>query len=189
MSSARVIPESLHVVLFELYGEHDARLARRRTYRDLSTWLLETHGISASHTAIRRVVEPLRRERAELRRDALRERLTAQLASQVDTLDDLMVKVAALVTSSGKKKPSPSTVLDALDMYRRAVETKARFSGVGESVKVDLEGELVTDDAQTSDARRELAEALAREAALARRRGASGGSGGSDSSGGDGAPP
>lgn len=141
---SRTIPESLHETLFELYGEHDAKLARRRTYRDLATWLRETHGIETSHKAVRRVVDPLRLERAELRRDALRERITAQLASQVDTLDDLMVKVAALTSPGPRgKKPSTTAVLKALDEFRKGLDTKLRFAGVGERVEhgVDVDSD------------------------------------------------
>lgn len=137
---SRTIPESLQEQLAELYGEHDAKLARRRTYRDLAAWLREAHGIETSHQAVRRVVDPLRRERAELRRDALRERLTAQLAAQVDTLDDLMTKVAALTATGPKgKRPSAGSVLKALDEFRKGLDTKLRFAGVGERHEVSAE--------------------------------------------------
>lgn len=144
-----VIPESLHDELFTLYGEIDPATSRRRTYRDLSRWLLSTHNVVASHEAVRRIVGPLRIERAELRREVLRERLLAQIAPQVDTLDELMVKAQALTNVGPKgKKPSASVVLDTLDAYRKGVETKLKFAGIGERVEaageVDAEGNAAT---------------------------------------------
>lgn len=135
MTASRTIPESLHQTLTDLYGEIDPATGRRRTYPDLSRWLRDAHGVEASREAVRRLVEPLRRERAEIRREVLREKLAAQLGAQVDTLDELMAKVVGLTSPTNGKKVAAGVVLEALDMFRRAVETKARFAGVGERVE------------------------------------------------------
>lgn len=171
---SKVIPEDRIDDLVALYGTHDPTTQRRRTYRDLSRWLLNTHGVQASPDAIRHVVEPMLRERAAIRRDLLRERLAAALDDQVDVLDKLMAKVAGLAKG---KRVSAKVLCDALDEYRKAIETKSRFAGVGERVEHGVDTSTNTDDVQTSDARRELAEALAREAAVALRRRAGGGAG------------
>ena len=142
------IPEALHDTLFAMYGDLDPATSRRRTYRDLAAWLESAHGIKVSHMAVRSVVDPLRRQRDELRRDVIRERLVAQLGPQLDDLDELMVKVKALTLNGPKgKKASASVVLDALDGYRKAVETKLKFAGVGERTELGGEVDVTSDGA------------------------------------------
>jgi hypothetical protein len=180
MGAPTAIPESLHAELLALYGEHDPVLGRRRTFRDLSAWLSRAHGIDASREAVRRVVQPMRAEIAELRREVLRETIAMTLPGQLDVLDDLMEKAKKIAS---KPKATAGHVLGALDEYRKAVETKLRFGGVSESLKVDVTGDVTVDDKPVRDARDELAAVLAREAAGAARRGTPGGSGEPDAGG------
>lgn len=175
-----VIPEELHQELTARYAVHDPVLGRRRTFRDLSTWLRETHNVIASREAVRNVVQALRAEAAEIRRDVLRERITERVSDQVDTLDLLMERARRIASRKGAK---PAQVLKVLDEYRKGLETKLRFGGLGEALKVDIESSVTPTDDNTRDARAELAAALTREAAGDARRGPPGGAGEPDAGG------
>ncbi len=163
MDRPSAIPEHLIDLAAEMYGDRNPKTGRRWTFRDLAAWLREQHGLEVSRECVRRAVKPVRAERAELRREVLRERIAKTLPDQLDTLDDLLVKLAA-----DARKAKPSARLDVVDVFRKALETKLRFSGVGE--RVETEAEVHVDAAvSVTDARDELAESLAREAAGAAR--------------------
>lgn len=140
MASSK-IPESLHGKLCDLYGEIDHATKKRRGYRELSAWLLAEHQIEASREAVRYVVDPLRTERAELRREVLREKIAKTLAPQLETLDALMKMVADL--RSGRKVAA-GTKLKLLDEYRKAVDTKLKFADVGERREVSGEVDVTS---------------------------------------------
>ena len=125
MTDSRTIPESLHDPLVELYGEVDPTTNRRRGYRELSAWLKSEHQLDASREAVRRVVEPLRRERQEIRRDVLREAVSQTLPRQLEQLDDLLVKIAADANSA---KPIARGKL--VDVYRKVLQVKFRAAGL-----------------------------------------------------------
>ncbi len=180
MARPGIIPESLHQELTALYAVHDPVLGRRRTFRDLSDWLRDAHGVIASREAVRNVVQALRAEAAEIRRDVLRERITAKVADQVDSLDDLMERARRIAR---RKNAKPAQVLAVLDEYRKGLETKLRFGGLGDAAKTDLETGVTPTDDNTRDARTELAAALAREATGDARRGPSGPAGEPDAGG------
>ena len=163
MDRPSAIPEHLVDLAAEMYGDRNPKTGQRWTFRDLAAWLREQHGLEVSRECVRRAVKPVRAERAELRREILRERIGASLSDQLDTLDGLLVKLAA-----DAQKAKPALRLDLVDTYRKALETKLRFSGAGE--RVETEAEVHVDAAVTvTDARDELAESLAREAAGALR--------------------
>lgn len=167
MDRPSAIPEHLIDLAAEMYGDRNPKTGRRWTFRDLAAWLREQHGLEVSRECVRRAVKPVRAERAELRREVLRERIAKTLPDQLDTLDDLLVKLAA-----DARKAKPSARLDVVDVFRKALETKLRFSGVGE--RVESEAEVHVDAAiSVTDARAALAEGLAR-AALATAAGATG---------------
>jgi hypothetical protein len=163
MDRPSAIPEHLVDLAAEMFGDRNPRTGRRWTYRDLAAWLHAEHGLDVSRECVRRAVKPVRAERAELRREILRDRIGATLSDQLDTLDALLVKLA-----KDAQKAKPMQRVDLVDVYRKALETKLRFSGVGE--RVEAEAEVHVDAAvSVTDARDELAESLAREAAGAAR--------------------
>lgn len=141
------IPESLVPVLLSMYGEQDPVLGRRRTYSDLVDWLKRKHGVTTSTDSVRRALKGPRAEAAEMRRDMLREQIAKTLPQQLETLDDLMIKAKEILRRKGVRAPQ---VLDVLDAYRKAVETKLRFGGITDALKdedskkVKLEGDADT---------------------------------------------
>lgn len=157
--TSRKIPESLHGELVDLYGEIDPATKKRRGYRELSTWL-KARGIDASREAVRIVVEPLRRERAEIRRDALRDRIAEKLPDQLAALDKLLERLKRDV-ERGKTSRARARAFNA---YRGAIDTKLRAAGIGERVELDahVEGDLTI---TVTDARVALAQSIARLAA------------------------
>jgi hypothetical protein len=154
--ASRTIPESLHGELVDLYGEIDPATKKRRGYRELSAWL-KAQGIDASREAVRHVVEPLRKERSEIRRDALRDRIAEKLPTQVDALDKLLERMKRDV-ERGKTTQARARAFNA---FRSGVETKLRAAGVGERIELDasVSGDVVT---TLVDARAQLAQSLAR---------------------------
>lgn len=172
------IPPTLLPELFDLSQSlhHDTK----RVWNDhqLAAWLKSQHGIECSHDSVRKALLPLRQVARAAIADAIRAKIVERIPDQIEALDGLMDKVRALTSPArGKKPPSPAQLLGVLDEYRKGLETKLRFSGVGE--KVEMQADVTVEEVARDDARDELAEALAREAAGAARRGAQGGSGGS----------
>lgn len=171
------IPPELLGELFDL--SQTIHPATRRVWSDhqLAQHLRGHHGIECSHDAVRRALDPLRRAARAATTDAVRSKIVARIPDQIEALDDLMDKVRAITTpAAGKKAPSAATLLGVLDEFRKAVETKLRFSGVGE--KVEMQADVAVDEVPRDDARDELAAVLAREAAGAARGGTPGGAGG-----------
>lgn len=154
--TSRTIPESLHGQLLDLYGEIDPATKKRRGYRELSAWL-KAQGIVASREAVRFVVEPLRKERAEIRRDALRDKIAEKLPAQVDAIDKMLEKLKRDV----ERAKTTRARARAFNAYRGAIDTKLRAAGVGERVEFDgtLSGDITT---TITDARAQLAQSLAR---------------------------
>lgn len=157
MAGSRTIPESLHGRLCDLYGEIDPSTKKRRGYRELSAWLWSKHRIEASHEAVRIVVGPLRQERAEIRRNALRDALSAALPTQVAGLDKLIEKIKRDAENAKTTKARAR----AVNTYRAVVDTKLRYVGVGE--RIDHEHHHDSDVQVTvNDARAALSEGLAK---------------------------
>lgn len=171
------IPPSLLAELFDL--SQSLHPATKRTWNDhqLAAWLKSEHDIQCSHDAVRNALLPLRQMARAATADAIRSRILERIPDQIEALDGLMDKVRALSTPKpGKKAPSPNTVLAALDEFRKGLETKLRFSGVGE--KIEMQADVAVEEVPRGDARDELAAVLAREAAAAARPGTPGGAGG-----------
>lgn len=157
MAASRTIPESLHGQLTDLYGEIDPRTKKRRGYRELAAWLKAVADIEVSREAVRYVVEPLRREREEIRRNALRDRIAEELPAQVDALDKLLERLKRDV-ERGKTTRARARSFNA---FRSGVDTKLRFAGIGERVEIDahIGGDI---QVTTHDARSAVAQSLAR---------------------------
>lgn len=154
------IPDDLVEQLADLRGEVNPKTSRRWTYADLSAFLAEKFSITASREAVRRAVSPVLAERRGIAREAMREQMLTTLPKQAETLDSLMAKVGA---DALKAKPAARAAL--ADTYRKMLETKLRFGGIGERLEVDAgmnaDGTVAV---AIIDARSQLAARLAGEA-------------------------
>ena len=171
------IPPAVVAELFDL--SQSLHPATKRVWNDhqLAAHLKSAHGIEVSHDAVTRALNPLRQVARAALADVVRSKILARIPDQIEALDDLMDKVRAITTpAAGKKPPSPGVVMNALDEFRKGLETKLRFSGVGE--KVEMQADVAVEEVPRGDARDELAAVLAREAAAAARGRAPGGAGG-----------
>lgn len=160
MSSGRTkIPDALHAPLLDLAGSLHPETRVRWTHAQLTTWLADTHGIEVAPRTVTNLLRSLRHEVTQGLQDATRSALLAKLSGQVDAFDEEMdALLQDLRTAPGLKL---SQRAEALDTYRKALDTKLRFAGVGEKVVVEAD---VTVDAAVSvtDARAALAASLAR---------------------------
>lgn len=172
------IPPTLLPELFDL--SQSLHPGTKRVWNDhqIAEYLSKHHGIECSHDSVRKALMPLRQTARAALADAVRSKIIDRIPDQIEALDDLMDKVRAIATPKpGKKPASPAQLLGALDEFRKGLETKLRFSGVGE--KVEMQADVAVEEVSRGDARDELAAVLAREAAAAARPRAPGGSGGS----------
>lgn len=171
------IPPALLPELFDLSQSLHPGTKRVWSDHQIAAHLKSAHGIEVSHDAVTRALNPLRAIARAATADAIRSKIVDRIPDQIEALDGLMDKVRAIASPrSGKKPPTPSQVLAALDEYRKGLETKLRFSGVGE--KVEMTADVAVEEVPRGDARDELATVLAREAAAATRGRAPGGAGG-----------
>ncbi len=134
------IPPALLPELFDL--SQSLHPATKRTWSDhqLATWLKTEHDIECSHDAVRKALLPLRQIARAATADAVRSKILERIPDQIEALDGLMDKVRALVAPKpGKKAASANTVLAALDEFRKGLDTKLKFSGIGEKLNVDAD--------------------------------------------------
>lgn len=159
MTTSLTISDDLVEQLADLRGELNPKTQRRWTFAELSALLAESFNTKASREAVRRAVNPVLAERAAARREASKEKMLETLPLQVETLDTLMAKVSADALKT--KKPTMRGAL--ADTYRKMLETKLRFGGIGERLEIDAD---ITADGTVAvtvrDARDELAARLAR---------------------------
>lgn len=177
VGTAAKIPPALLPELFDL--SQSLHPGTKRVWNDhqIAAWLKATHGIEVSHDAVTRALNPLRAIARAATADAIRSKIVDRIPDQIEALDGLMDKVRAIASPKpGKKPPTPGQVLSALDEFRKGLETKLRFSGVGE--KVEMTADVAVEEVPRGDARDELATVLAREAAAATRGRTPGGAGG-----------
>lgn len=176
-STQSKIPPSLLPELFDLSQSLHPGTKRVWSDHQIAAWLKSQHGIECAHDAVTRALHPLRQTARAATADVIRSKIVDRIPDQIEALDDLMDKVRAIVSPKpGKKPPTPGQVLSALDEFRKGLETKLRFSGVGE--KVEMQADVAIEEVPRGDARDELAAVLAREAAAATRGRAPGSSGG-----------
>ena len=141
MTTSLTIPDDDAETLADLREQLHPDTKKRWTFVQLSEWLKESKGIEASREAVRRAVKPIADERRAAAREALTAKLTEKLDAQVGDLDALMGAARALVlTPEGAPLANLDSelVLDTLDGYRKAVETKLKAVGAGKD-EVDRE--------------------------------------------------
>lgn len=135
------LPQSLIELLAEMYGELNPATGRRWDQRALAAFCaLPPWNITTTHAAVGRAIRPLRELRAELTRDILRERLNAQLSTQIEGLDDLITKVVAKA-----REATPMVQRKGLDSVVKALNVKLRYSGVAARFEVDGELDVKSD--------------------------------------------
>ena len=171
------IPPALLPELFDLSQSLHPGTKRVWSDHQIAAHLKSAHGIEVSHDAVTRALNPLRAVARAATADAIRSKIVDRIPDQIEALDGLMDKVRAIASPKpGKKPPTPGQVMAALDEFRKGLETKLRFSGVGE--KVEMSADVAVEEVPRGDARDELATVLAREAAAATRGRTPGGAGG-----------
>lgn len=134
------IPPALLPELFDLSQSLHPGTKRVWSDHQIAAHLKAHHGIEVSHDAVTRALNPLRQVARAAIADAVRSKILERIPDQLEALDGLMDKVRALVNPKpGKKPPPPSTVLAVLDEFRKAIDTKLKFSGIGEKLNVDAD--------------------------------------------------
>ena len=137
------LPDELVALLAEMYGEANPATNRRWDQRSLAAFCaLPPWSITTCHTTVGRAIKPLRDLRAALTQDLLRERIATTLPAQIETLDNLITRVAAHAAHA-----SPMVQRKGLDSVVKALNVKLRYSGVAASL--DLSGTMdITSDGQ-----------------------------------------
>jgi hypothetical protein len=136
VAGVTTLPDALIEMLVEMHGESNAATGKRWTLRELAAWASAELGHEVTHMVVHRAVRPVLDERAVMLRDALRVKIGEKIAGQVDTLDDLMTKVANDALTA-----TPMARRKGLDVFRKALDSKLRVSGVGDGGKVTLSGD------------------------------------------------
>lgn len=178
-SPSTTLPDDLVEALADLYATANPKTGKRWTSHELAALASVRLDRPIAHTTVMRAIRPLLSTRADVTREVLRAKIGERLGAQLDTLDDLLTKIG----NDARDAESPYQRALSTDTYRKALESKLRFSGIAE--RVEVQAEVHVDAAvSVTDARDELAESLAREAAGPARRRAAGAAG--DPAAGDG---
>ncbi|MDB4931230.1 MAG: hypothetical protein JWM10_3714 [Myxococcaceae bacterium] len=136
VAGATSLSDELVEMLVEMHGEAGPD-GKRRTWRQLAEFASMQSGRTVTHMVVHRAVKPIIDERAEMLREALRTKIGEKLNGQVDTLDDLMTKVANDATNA----KGPMARRKSLDVFRKALDSKLRVSGVTSEGKVTVSGD------------------------------------------------
>lgn len=136
MSSGKTkIPETVADLMLELSGEVHPATQKRWTSAQLAAWLKTEHGITVDPRTVSNLLHTLRTQAALALQDGVRHVILDRLAPQLNALDDLTDALAADASQSTKL----SERVTALEAVRRVIETKLKFSGVGERVTMDTD--------------------------------------------------
>lgn len=140
MTASTVIPEALEETLLEMSGAINPDTKRRWELRELAAWLKTEHDITASHMAVWRCLSKLRRARAALTREILRERLLDTLAFDWENLDALATTIIEKADAMRDDK-DPKGFLACVGELRKIAATKARIAtGTDDDEKVTVSG-------------------------------------------------
>lgn len=158
MSSGRTkIPEELFGAILDLAGSLHPETRSRWTGAQIAAWLASEHGIDVCQRTVTNLLRSLRHELAQGLQDEARAALLGKLTAQVDAFDDLLDGLLADMNTAPKLKLSDRA--EVVEIYRRALDTKLRWAGIGE--KVTVEADVSVDaNVTVTDARAALAEEL-----------------------------
>lgn len=137
MAGVSTLPEELIERLAEMYCDTNPATGRRWTLRELAVVASQhlPEGTDVSRMSVQRAIKPLLEERAAITREALRAKITERVGSQIDSLDDLITKVAANAMNA-----TPMVQRKGLDSLAKAIGMKLRHSGVDANPEVNLSG-------------------------------------------------
>ena len=140
MTASTVIPEALEETLLEMSGALNPDTKRRWELRELAAWLKSAHGLTVSHMAVWRCLSKLRRARAALTREVLRERLLDTLEFDWENLDALAATIIEKADGMRDDK-NPKGFLACVSELRKIAATKARIAtGTDDDEKVTVSG-------------------------------------------------
>lgn len=137
---------------------------RTYTLREVSAWLLQVHGVTASREAVRTLYHRSVEHDEALMVAALREELRDQVAPAIRQVKRAARRIAEMLP----KERNLQKVAAGTRALTAALDTFAKLSGVAKPVSVDV----TTDGQPLSDARAALAAGLARAALAAAAGGA-----------------
>lgn len=140
MTTSTVIPEALEEVLLEMSGAINPASSKRWNLRDLAAWLQSEHNLEVSHMAVQRCLTKLRRVRAALTREVLREVLLDSLTDDFASLDEMAAGLREMAEHHRDVK-NPKAYVACVGELRKIAATKARIAtGVDDEDKVTLSG-------------------------------------------------
>lgn len=132
-----VIPEALEETLLEMSGAINPATSKRWHPRELAAWLKSEHAVEVSHMAVWRCLTKVRRARAEVLREVLRERLLETLEFDWENLDVLSSELIELADKHRGEK-TPKNFLAVVGELRKLALAKARTIGI----RVEVDGEV-----------------------------------------------
>lgn len=125
------IPPVLLLEVFDLSQSIHPATRTVWSNHQIAKWLRDTHGIECSHDAVRTALAPLREAATREVFDKVRERMTAKLGDQLETLDDLLLKVA----TDARRAKTPKSRADSTDVFRKGLQVKLRYT-LGEKMEM-----------------------------------------------------
>jgi len=127
--ASTVIPEALEETLLEMSGAINPATSKRWEFRELAAWLKSEHGIECSRMAVWRCLAKVRRVRAEVLREVLRERLLETLEFDWENIDALSSELIEMADAHRGAK-NPKNFLSIVSELRKLALAKARTVGI-----------------------------------------------------------
>jgi hypothetical protein len=137
MSTPHSIPNELVPAILAHYSTPN-ELGKARNLDDLVEWLWSEHRVRTSRTSVWRLMQDFRRERTEILRTVVTEKLAPTITADLEALEEL--RLAARTGWDGNEDPKERARFMGVEL--RVIETKLRFAGV-DPANESLEGSSV----------------------------------------------
>lgn len=137
MSLPHSIPNELVPAILAHYSTPNEE-GKPRNLDDLVAWLWSEHRVRTSRSSVWRLMQDFRRERTEILRTVVSEKLAPTITADLDALEEL--RLAAHTGWDGNADPKERARFMGVEL--RVIETKLRFAGV-DPANESLEGSSV----------------------------------------------
>jgi len=129
-----MIPSSLHAEVIRLRSQTNPDTGAPWTTREVSRWLLDTHGVAASRMAVTRLEAALTKRGDALIAQALRD----EMRDEVGPMKARLVKASRQLAAAVASEEDTSKIAAGVRALTGVVDAFAKLGGIAAPMPVDL---------------------------------------------------
>lgn len=135
MAILTIIPASLHTEVMRLRSQTNPDTGAPWSSREVSRWLLDTHGVKASRMAVIRLEAALTKKGEALIAQALRE----EMRDEVGPMKTRLVKASRHLAAAVACEEDTSKIAAGVRALTGVVDAFAKLGGIAAPMAVDLQ--------------------------------------------------